>query len=166
MHPAKWSERNKKRWSRKNEKFTVIKESLGIVYNVAEDGLMTPAWEVEGIYPRRYISGMFPYFPEQFTFYVSNDGNKVVSITKKRMKTKELISIYDRSGIVTKLTKADFKASLFSVHHCGGIDILGSTHLWADDILELTARVKGNKQIVYENWKMSVHTGKLIKSPN
>ena len=167
MHPARWLEKNKERWSPQNDKFTITKESLGIVYRVAEDGLMTPIWEVEGTYPQGFKKGMFPYHPERYTFYVSNDGSKIIRVIDKHTNSKSLISIYDQSGSLKKITYASIFMmkikNLRFVHHCGGSKPFQSHYLRAEDILEFQPLQRAKAS---ETLEISIHTGELRKQPN
>lgn len=165
MHPAKWSEKNKERWSSKNNKFTVTKESLGIVYRVAEDGLMTPIWEVEGTYPRGFIKGRFPFHSEKYTFYLANDGRKIIRVLDKRAKSKSLISIYDQSGILTELPhdSISMMKDRRIAFHCGGLFFFNSHRFRADDVLEFQPLQKTKTP---KTWEMFIHTGELRKQPN
>ena len=161
MHPAKWSEKNKEKWSSENNKFTVIKESLGIVYRVAIDGLMTPIWEVEGTYPRGFIKGRFPFHSEKYTFYLANDGRKIIRVLDKRAKSKSIISIYDQSGTLTELPYASLPKikEQFIAYGCGLI-FLNTHRLREDDVLEFQPLQKTKTP---ETWEMSIHTGELRK---
>jgi len=162
MHPAKWSEKNKERWSPENEKFTVIKDSLGIVYRVAEKGLMTPIWETDGIYPLSFRSGKFPRHAEKFTFYLSNDGSKVISVLDRKWKTKSLLLVYDQSGSKSEIPY-NFIPGLKQIYSCGTRTLL-SHRFRKDDVLELQTIISGELKLS-ETWEMSAHTGKLHKKP-
>ena len=164
MHPARWLEKNKKRWSPQNDKFTVTKKSLGIVYRVAEDGLMTPIWEVEGTYPQGFRRGQFPFHSEKYTFYLANDGSKIIRALDKAVKSRSIISIYDQSGTLTELSYASLPKikEQFVAYGCGLI-FLNTHRLRADNIFEFQPL---QKQKHLKLGKCLFISGKLRKQPN
>lgn len=148
MHPAKWSG--------EKPNFIKLKESLGIVYSVAEDGLMSALWKMKGIYPRRYQPMKNPLHYESLTHYLSNSGNKIISILDKGFRSKALITVFDRSGTIKIETNERLKGK--KIWGCGMVFFQSHTTTPEGNI-EL--KTHGVSRLSAKEWLLSMDSGEL-----
>ncbi|PWQ96405.1 hypothetical protein [Leucothrix arctica] len=154
MYPAKWI--------KQGNDFNRITDAIAIVYDVAKDGRMTKLWETKGIYPATYNPKRDSYFPNKYSHYISNDGNKIVSILESRVirdKTSPLVLIKGKLGAWHRISHDQIKAA--SIYSCR-MHFFRSHELMQNDDLKLENLVASDQ--LGKSWLIKTDTGQLIRN--
>lgn len=153
MYPAKWSG--------KNENFIKLRESLGVVYSVAQDGLMEKLWSMKGLYSVRYEPENDSRSGDNLTHYLSNDGSKVVSVLNgdNWSTNNSLLVVYDESGVINEITSDQLGGLV--VYRCLTSRI--ATHrVTSENNIEL--KTFGSSSWPVKKWLLSMDSGELKRA--
>ena len=161
MHPAKWSGAYRK--------IKKVKNSFAVVYSIAADGLMTQSWRIDDIYPMQFKPDATPYQQNQLAHYVSNNGKNIISVMQSLgilgLSKRDLITVYDQSGVQNKLSHSQLTGKFF--WSACKKTFLKSHKLLPNNIVELKTydTTKNTTQSLTEHpaieWHYSITTNKL-----